>query len=393
MTTPDAPVTTEAPARQVRTVGVEEEMLLVEGQTGQGMTLAGQVLAEVAERSALAVEEGEEPGDVLGGVLEGELNEEQIEVGSQPHTDMAALAAELQRWRRRAGRAARQFGARVAAVGLSPVPIVPHKVNDERYRRLTEQFGLTAAEQITCGCHVHVSIADRSEAVAVIDRIRAWLPALVALSANSPFWQGRDTSYASYRSLVMSRWPSAGPTELFRSAEAYDKLVADMVDTGVIMDAGMVYFDARASQRYPTVEIRVADVCLDVADTVLIAALCRALVDRAATEASAGEEPLEVPVTLLRLAGWQAARQGISGDLLDPVTMRPAPAWEVLEVLLERLRPALRANGDETLVEDGLERIRLHGTGAARQRRVYQRTGSLEDVVADTVRVTAGMEH
>ncbi|MFC7403693.1 carboxylate-amine ligase [Georgenia alba] len=384
------PASPASPA-EPRTVGVEEEMLLVERETGRAMSLQGQVLAEVTERTAQAVEEGAPAGDAIGGLLEGELNEEQIEVDSQPHADLETLGGELLAWRRRADLAARRLGARVAAIGLSPVPVDPHTVDTERYRRLSEQYGITADEQLTCGCHVHVSVADRAEAVAVIDRIRPWLPVLLALSANSPFWQGRDSSYASYRSLVQNRWPSAGPTEVFGSAETYDRLVADMVGTGVILDAGMVYFDARASHRYPTVEIRVADVCLDVRDTILLAALCRALVDRAGAEAAAGSEIPDVPVTMLRLASWQAARAGMSGDLVDPLTMRRAAAWDVVERLVDHVRPALRANGDDGLVQEGLERIRLHGTGAHRQRAVHERTGTLEDVVADAVRLTAGM--
>ena len=280
----------------------------------------------------------------------------------------------------------------MAALGTCPVPVEPRTVADDRFATMSDRFGITTAENLTCACHVHVSVDSREEAIAVIDRIRPWLPTLIALSANSPFWQGKDTAYASYRTQAQSRWPTAGPTELFGSAQAYDELVASMVATNTVLDAGMLYFDARPSERYPTVELRVADVCLDAADTVLIAGLARGLVTTAATEWAAGEDAARVPVALLRLANWQASREGLAGDLLDPVTSRPRPARDVVGDLLEHVRPALRESGDEAAVAEAIEALLDRGTGADRQRATHQRTGGLADVVAEAVRITAGEE-
>ena len=131
----------------------------------------------------------------------------------------------------------------------------------------------------TPGCHVHVSISSPDEGVAVLDRIRPWLPVLLALSANSPFWQGRDSAYASFRYQAWTRWPSAGPTDAFGTVEVYRQTVQQMVRTGTLLDTGMVYFDARLSDHYPTIEIRISDVCLYADDAALIAALARALVE------------------------------------------------------------------------------------------------------------------
>jgi carboxylate-amine ligase len=206
------------------------------------------------------------------------------------------------------------------------MPVTPRPVAKPRYEQMVERFGLTTTEHLTCACHVHVSVESDAEAVGVLDRIRVWLPTLLAISANSPFWQGQDSGYASFRSQAMARWPSAGPTEVFGSAPAYRKMVSDMVASGVLLDEGMVYFDARASHRYPTVEVRVADVCLDPRDAVLVAALCRGLVETAGQEWAAGLDPPTVPAAMLRLASWQAGREGLDGDLLDPVTHRPRPA-------------------------------------------------------------------
>ncbi|GAA4285678.1 glutamate--cysteine ligase [Georgenia daeguensis] len=378
----------------MRTVGVEEELLLVESATGRALSVAGQVLARATERAASAAGAGPAgpPPSGPGGLLERELQQQQIEADTRPHTDLDALGEELRGWRATASEAARQVGARVAAVGLCPTPVVPRTVDGARYRTMVDRFGILTAEHLTCGCHVHVSVDSREEAVGVLDRIRVWLPPLLALSSNSPYWQGKDTAYASYRYLMQNRWPSAGPSEVFGSARAYDELVGKMVRTGALLDTGMIYFDARASARYPTVEIRVADVCLDPADTVMIAALCRALVDTAAGEWADGRPPPDVPGMLLRLAGWQAGRDGVGGNLVDPVTQEPAPAWDVIASLLEHVRPALAANGDVGRVEAGLDRVLAQGTGADRQRAVMARTGRLVDVVAFVVRATAGME-
>ena len=315
-----------------------------------------------------------------------------METDTTPHAEVLELQVELRSWRDTAIRAARDAGARLVATGSSPMPVEPTLVRDARYEVVAERYGLTASEQLTCGCHVHVSVASLDEAVGVLDRIREWLPVLLALSANSPFWQGADSGYASYRSQALTRWPSAGPGDVLGSAKAYRDRVTAMVATGVILDEEMVYADARASHRYPTVEIRAADVCLDVRDTVLLAAICRGLVDTAARQWYAGDPPISTPTGLLRLAGWQAGRDGIGGQLLDPLTSRPRPAREVIARLLGHIEPALRANGDHDLVTERVETLWARGNGAVVQRAVLERTGRLEDVVAELARVTAGQQ-
>lgn len=369
----------------MRTVGVEEELLLVDAKTGHPRSVAPRVLRTYAQRKA-----GSTAGrDPLGGALEHEFTREQLETYTSPHSRMSALETDLRRWRARASAAAHDADARIVASGTSPTTVEPHLFRDKRYRRMAARLGLTADEQLTCGCHVHVSVNSEDEAVGVIDRIRVWLPCLLALSANSPFWQGRDTRYDSFRLQAMYRWPGSGPTDLFGSVEAYRQRVADMVATGVVLDRGMVYFDARASHRYPTVEIRVADVCLDVRDAVLLAALCRGLVETAAAQWASGETAPAVPASMLRLAMWQASREGIAGKLLDPHTSRPRPAREVIAELAATVEPALRDNGDAELVGQRIGALLTRGNGAMRQRGVMEKTGSLDDLVADLVRVTA----
>jgi glutamate---cysteine ligase / carboxylate-amine ligase len=364
-----------------RTVGVEEELLLVDVSSGRPRSVAARVIDALADV---------QPDDVgREGGVEGELQRYMVETQSSVQTDLADVERELRDWRRAVAVAARESGAGSAAIATAPVPGDGLITPKPRYLRMAEQFGPTVQEVLTCGSHVHVGIASPEEGVAVIDRIRAWLPTVLALSANSPFSDGRDTGYASYRSQLWARWPSSGPTDVFRTPEAYASVVRSMVESGVLLDDGMVYFDARLSHRYPTVEIRVADVCADLEDTLVVAGVCRALVETGARSAERGEPPSPVPTSLLRLATWRAGHDGVDGVLVDPTTSRPAPAAVVVRRLLQEIRPALEDVGDLERVEEGVDRLLADGSGATRQRRTFERTGQLVDVVAEVVRLTA----
>jgi len=348
-----------------RTFGVEEELLLVDPATGEAVPLAGALL----DLYVRPLQAGSGP------VLTAEFQQEMIEVVTPPHATLDSLGRDILAGRTIARQAAEDVGVRVAALGTSPLPADPHPVQLRRFRAMTEEYGLTAREQLTCGCHIHVSVESPEEAVAVLDRMRNWLPVLIALSANSPFWHGQDTGYASYRSQVWNRWPSAGPLEILGTPDAYHQLVHDMVSTGVALDEGMIYFDARLSRHYPTVEIRVAGVA-------------RALVETAAREWREGVEPVGVPSALLRLAAWKASRWGLRGELLDPHTHRPAPALAVVNSLLRHVRGSLEDMGDLQRVEDLVDRLLGEGTGAVRQMEVLHRTGDLERVVEDAADCT-----
>ncbi|MEU7079294.1 glutamate--cysteine ligase [[Kitasatospora] papulosa] len=362
----------------MRTVGVEEELLLVDAGSGDPRALSTAVLA-LAERRA----EGDS-------VFESELHDQQLEFATEPRGAMADLAEEIRRWRAEAAHSAAEAGAAVAALATSPLPVSPAIGEDERYRWLARRFGLTAQEQLTCGCHVHVSVESDEEGVAVLDRVRSWLPVLLALSGNSPFWQGQDTSYGSYRSRVWGRWPSAGPVELFGSAERYHQQVEDLIGTGVLRDKGMIYFDARLSHRYPTVEFRVADVCLDPADTVLLATLARGLVETAARDWRAGGRPDPVTAGVLRMADWQAARSGMEGRLVHPRTGRPEPAADVAHALLDHVREALEDSGDLASAQAALRTLLERGTGARIQRELLADSDSLRTVVTECAARTRG---
>jgi len=365
------------PPAAVRSVGIEEELLLVD--PGSGRTLP--VALEVLGRGADAVD----PGSLTFEELAAELQLQQVETATPPRAELELLAADLRARRLQADRSAREAGARAAALATSPLPVRPRLTPTPRYQAISRGYGLTCAEQLTCGCHVHVAVTSDEEGVAVLDRIRPWLPVLTALATNSPFWNGIDTGYAGFRTQAWSRWPSSGPTELFGSAAAYHATVGAMVASGSLLDEGMVYFDARLSRRYPTVEVRVADVCLEVADAILVAALARALVDTAAAQWQAGVPAPLVSAAVLRLASWRASRSGLDDVLVHPADQRLRPAAMVVGSLVEHVRPALVANGDLCRVETQVDRILTRGNGARRQRRVAATRGRLSDVVADAV--------
>lgn len=306
-TPPRVPV----PRTPQRTVGVEEELLLVDPASGRPVALATKVIRRSHTLLASSeVADGVEPTDEPGGTVTKELKQEQVETDTPPRTDLDHLEADLRRMRAVVAAAARDAGAAVVAAGTSPVAVVPELVPDERYEAMVQHVGITAVEHLTCGCHVHVGVASDDEGVVALNGIRPWLPVLLAYSANSPYHQGRDTGYASYRAQLMARWPGTGPHELFTSGAQYRETAEKMVATGVLLDSGMLYFDARLSARYPTLELRVADVCPDVRDAVVLAALARALVDTAVAEHAAGVPPEPVPTPLMRLATWQASGPG-----------------------------------------------------------------------------------
>ena len=354
-------------ATDARTVGVEEEFLLVDPDSGRTRAVAGSVLRAVDDE------------DVTG-----ELQREQLETGTRPCLTLDDVGRELRRARGSARDGARAVGVELAALATSPLPAQPTVSPGRRYQRMIERAGAAGEEQLSCGCHVHVGIASEDEGVAALDRIRPWLATLLALSANSPFWQGADSGYASYRSQVWSRWPSAGPTGLFGSAAGYRAVTSAMLATDTILDDGMLYFDARLSAHQPTLEVRVADVCREPDDAVLMAGLVRALVETAVREWRAGQEPVAARTEVLRLAAWQAGKSGLDGPLLLPPALQPGSAADVLNALVKHVTPALEDAGDLGLVSELVAALLGRGNGAARQREVFRSSGGdLRAVVAD----------
>jgi len=247
---------------------------------------------------------------------------------------------------------------------------------------------MIAHEQGICGCHVHVAVPDRDAAIGVSNRLRPWLPLLLALTANSAIYRNADTGHASWRSVLWARWPSAGPPPQFASADEYDAAVDMLCHSGVIRDNGMVYWDVRPSRNFPTIEVRVADVPATVAESVTFAALVRGCVMTALEEHRRGEPVQPLASFALKAAYWKAARDGLDGDSLDLQEHAPAPTRQLLEQLIDRVRPALEQVGDYELVSSGLAGVAERGNGAMRQQAAWRRNHEVSDVLAEAAAAT-----
>ncbi|MDQ3814273.1 MAG: carboxylate-amine ligase [Armatimonadota bacterium] len=363
------------------TIGVEEEYQIIDPTTRELKPRSVRLVPQVRLQ--------------IGDQVQNELFQAEIEIGTRICPTLADVRAEIIRLRRAVIEVAEKDGDRIAATATHPFshwakqPLTP-KV---RYFNIAKNYQQLTREQIICGCHVHVGLSDREAPIHIMNRARGWLSVLLALSANSPFWLGQDTGYASYRTEIWRRWPMAGSPHMFNSRAEYDELVQALIATGSIADETKIYWDMRPADRFGTVEFRVADVCLTVDEAVMVAGLVRAL---ARTCLEAVQRDLEtadhsfVPVRpeLLRAAEWRAARYGLDADLIDVHAGRAVVARDMVGKLLSFVRPALEAMGEwdevSTLVCNTLKR----GNGAARQRAVYQRTGRLKDVVDFIVQET-----
>ena len=350
-------------------MGVEEEYQIVDPATRELLSRAQRVVESARER--------------LGEQVHHELYLSQVEIGTAVCPSLDDARGQLTRLRKQVITAAESNGTRIAAGGTHPFShwgdqtLTPK----QRYRRLAETYQHVAKEQVTFGCHVHVGIVDRDLAIETMNRARAWLPPLLALAANSPFWVGRDSGYASYRSEIWRRWPTAGPPQPFASRADYDALIETLVATGSIRDATKIYWDIRPSARFETLEFRVTDVCMTIDEAVMVAGLTRALARTCADQARRGQAVPTVRPEVLDAARWRASRYGIAADLIDVHAERAIPAAEMIDKLLGFVHDALEDEGDWDEVSSLVSQTHARGNGAMRQRRAFERSGRIEDVV------------
>jgi glutamate---cysteine ligase / carboxylate-amine ligase len=360
------------------TLGVEEEYLLVDPGTRELVPTSPKVLARSQP----------ELGDQA---VQHELFLAQVEIGTPVCRTLGELREHLTGMRRQLAAGARASGCRIAAAGTHPFSswkyqqVTPRR----RYLEFVADYQQIAREQVMCGCHVHVGIGDPDAAIQTMNRVQAWLTPLLALAGNSPFWLGADTGYASYRTQLWRRWPTAESAGTFESRADYDDLVARLARVGAIQDATHVWWDVRPSAKYPTIEFRVTDVATTVDEAVMIAGLARALARTCHAEALRGD-PLAAPrPELLRAARWRAARHGLRGELVDVASEQLVAAPLLVERFLTYLRPDLEQHKEWAEVADLVDATLARGPGADRQRAAYARTGRFEDVVDQVVAETA----
>ena len=362
------------------TFGVEEEFHLVDPVTYR--LTRSPALAEAVMRHE------------SGRHLHAEITTTQLESATDVCRSLSDLRTELVTTRAEAAGAAARAGVRILAASTHPFDswhqqdITPAP----RYTAMVDRWAGLAVQQDIVGCHVHVGVPDLETAVAIMDRARPYLPVLLAMTGSSPFHDGVDTGHASYRTMWWSRWPTTGPPEYLGSAERFHEVVMGLVASGVVADASHLYWDLRPSYHLPTLEFRLADVCTEVDDVVLHAALVRSLV-RVLAGRAARDEPCPRPrAELLRAARWRAARHGLEGELFDAVTRELVPARVAVRRLLGELRDDLRDHDEWDVVVELVERLFVRGTSATRQRRTWLRTGDWREVAAGIVREGTALE-
>ena len=352
------------------TVGVEEEFQLVD-PTSLALVPAIEVLLEA--RAAMGLAENSVTSELLASFLE---------LRSPIYGTVAELATELPALRRRVRDLAEGCGVRLAAAGTHPFSRATAQpiTNHERYRRVEEEMGWTARMQAIYGLHVHIAVPNEERAIRAVAALSRYVPLFIALSANSPFWAGSDTGLSSVRVKVFNLVPRSGLSPNFRSWEDFEGYVDTLVDAGSIPDYSLCWWDARPHPRLGTVELRAPDAQTETARTISLAALAQCLV------ATADEHPPENWL-FTEENKWRATRYGLDAQLHDFSTGRSATAREVARHLVKTLRPISQDLGCEAELKGVLEIVE-GGTGAERQRAVFNRRGSTEDVVAYLVAAT-----
>jgi carboxylate-amine ligase len=366
-----------SPQAEDFTIGVEEEYQIINPTTRELCSRVQQILP-IAQKA-------------LGQEVQPEAQLSQIEIGTPVCRTLFDVRRELVRLRREVIAAAAIDGNQIAAAGTHPFSSWEQQqiTPKERYQGLMRDYQQLTRELIIFGCHVHVGISDPGAAIRVMNHARVWLSPMLALSASSPFWLSTDTGYASYRTQIWGRWPISGPPLIFDSQTEYEALVEALIATGSVEEATKIYWDVRLSERFPTLEFRITDVCMTVDEAVMVAGLVRALA-RTCYEQAMRDEPFPVVRhELVRAAHWRAARYGLDAELIDLDAKRAVPARQLVEKFLAFVRPALEEYGDWDEISSLVRETMQRGIAATRQREAYKRRGRLEDVVDLIVAETA----
>ncbi|UYQ60506.1 YbdK family carboxylate-amine ligase [Streptomyces peucetius] len=360
------------------TIGVEEEFFLVRTDSRTVEPAGSRVVARARE--------------TVGDLVSGEFHEGQLEVRTPPCDDTADLLRQLTAVRAAARAACGADGLGPCATGTPVLAGEGARVlgDHPRYRAGVRQFGSMLDDFTICSAHVHVHVPEREVAVLAANHLRPWLPLLVAMSANSPFFEGRDTGYASWRTVIRGRFPALSAPPYVDSLAQYERLTTALQESEAMLDASLPFWDVRPNPRVPTLEVRVMDVPADPADTAALTALVRALVVRSVERVRDGDAGPPVCGELLRAAYWRAARDGWPGSGPDALTERVVPFTAQARRLADHVRPQLEEFGDVRSVAAFLRRLDLHGCGAQRQRASWARRSRLSDVVDDLLAVTAG---
>jgi carboxylate-amine ligase len=360
------------------TLGVEEEYMLLDGQT---LDLVQHIEAVLAATHGHELEPRVNP----------ELMQSVLEIATPICRTPAEVEAELRKLRTYVTGVAADQGLRVGSAGTHPFSLFErqHITARDRYRHLVDQLQYVARRELIFGLHVHVAVDDCEKAIQVVNGLLVHLPSLLALSASSPFWRGEPTGLVSSRQTVFAAFPRSGPPPRFRDYDDYAEVVGQLEKTGCIADYTHIWWDIRPHPRFGTVEIRVCDAVTRLEDAVALSAFCQALVKLYSERFDAGQEIASYHRILTSENKWLAARYGLEAPVMDLANGRRnrMPVAQLVRRTLREIEPHARELGSERELE-GIEEILASGNGADRQRRVWKRTRDVVEVVREIADAT-----
>ena len=360
------------------TVGVEEEYMLLDGETLDLVQHVETVLAATA-------------GHELETQLNPELMQSVLEIATPVCRSAAEVDAELRKLRAYVTGLAHAQGLRVGSAGTHPFSLFERQriTARDRYRHLVDQLQYVARRELIFGLHVHVAVDDCEKAIQVVNGLLTHLPSLLALSASSPFWRGEPTGLSSSRQMVFAAFPRSGPPPRFRDYADYAEVVGQLEKTGCIADYTHIWWDIRLHPRFGTVEIRVCDAVTRLEDAVALAAFCQSLVKLYSERYDARDGIPSYHRILTTENKWLAARYGLEAPVMDLATGRRnrVPVAQLVRRTLRELEPHARELGcDDEL--GGIRAILSKGNGADRQRRIWNANRDILEVVREIADAT-----
>ncbi len=352
------------------TLGIEEELQIVDPHTGQ---LCSHVLT-VLEKGASS----------LGEKIKPEMLQSAVEIISDVCPDIAAARNELRRLRRMLTQLLQEDGLVLIGAGTHPSAhwLDQKTTPNERYIQLEEELQDVVRAFLIFGLHVHVGVESSEMAIVLLNQLRTWLPHLLAISSNSPFWAGRFTGMKSYRPVVWKPLPRSGVPEPMASRGAFDSYVQSLVKAGCIDDGKKIWWDIRPHPYFRTVEFRVCDVPATMEDTLAIAALCQALVAKLTWLHKRGMSTYVLPRGFIDENKWRAMRYGLDAEVIDFVQERRLSMRDSIGELLDFVDDVVDDLSDRREI-DYLRALLddPRGTGADRQIAIYKQTGSVDAVI------------
>jgi carboxylate-amine ligase len=351
------------------TLGIEEEYQTVDPETRD---LRSHIHAEIIEKGKLVLQER----------VKAEMHQSVVEVGTSVCANIKDAKDELKKLRRNMIRLARENGLRLASAATHPFADwrVQEVYPDDRYKNIVEDMQLVARANLIFGLHVHVGIEDRETAIHMMNHARYFVPHLLALSTNSPFWLGMNTGLHSYRCKVFDKFPRTNMPDFFPSWGEYENYVKLLIKTNSIDNAKKIWWDIRPHPFFNTIEFRVCDIPMRVDETIALAALIQATVVKLYKLHESNQGFRLYRRSLLMENKWRAARYGINGKLIDFGKQTEVPERELIEEYLAFVDDVLDELGSREEVEY-IRTIMKTGTGADRQLQVYQDTGDMKAVM------------